>query len=407
MYSNLHFCNDGFLSLIDLTTMGDSCKRDDSKKIGKFDSGLKYALVILLRNKVDVKIVTNGVTYTFDTYVQRDEKTGKTKEVLEIIQDTDGEIEKIPTAFAINMGHEWKFWMAIRELYSNCLDESGQVLQELGESSYDTVISLTGNDLLQSVIDGWDYYFIDKKESVCDMSSISIYDNNDEGHLRIYKGGILVYRDKKMKSRYIYDYPDAEIDEMRVLKGLYDVEHTIEYNICNSSNIEFINSFFKNPIGEFENQLNLSNHLSSAWIDIINAHYIEHGEIDTYKSLLSNFKNDRRIEVGAQMVATQAIQYSQKKVEVQTPEKEEEVILSFEERIKEMCSKNGFKIEVPIIVSKIDDYTCIADISKGVIFVTEEFNDSTMWEIIKAQYRILHTSDPDKIFKDFAQKLKS
>lgn len=405
MYSDLHFCNDGHLSLIDLTTMGDSCKREDSNKIGKFDSGLKYALVILLRHKLDVKIVTNGITYTFDSFVQRDDKTGKTKEVLEIIQDTDGEIERIPTAFALNMGHEWKFWMAIRELYSNCLDENGEVCNDIPSNSYDTVISITGNDQLQAVVDNWEYYFISKRSPICEMSDISVYGNEKDGHLRIYKSGILVYRDNKLKSRYVYDYPNADIDEMRVLKGgIYSVENEIGWAICGTSNVDFINSFFTNPVGEFEAQLRLESSLSQAWIDIINAHYIKYEEIDTYESLLSNFKDDRRIDIGAQMIASKAISYSTKKIEVRTPEREEDVILSFEERIKDICSKKGFEIEIPIVLSNIDGMTCIADVSKKVIFVTEEFNEHTMWEIIKAQYRILHTDDPDKIFKDFAKE---
>ena len=52
----LAFRNQGQLSVLDLTTMGDSIKREDDSKIGKFDSGLKYALAILYRNNVKFRI---------------------------------------------------------------------------------------------------------------------------------------------------------------------------------------------------------------------------------------------------------------------------------------------------------------------------------------------------------------
>ena len=54
--NTITFQNESILSLIDLTTMGDSSKRGDSSKIGKFDSGLKYAMSILYRHGVNINI---------------------------------------------------------------------------------------------------------------------------------------------------------------------------------------------------------------------------------------------------------------------------------------------------------------------------------------------------------------
>lgn len=407
MFRNLLFCNNGTLSLIDLTTMGDSSKRDDSNKIGKFDSGLKYALVILKRNGIDVKITSNDIVYTFDSVVQRDERTGKTKEVLEIVQ-TQGENEiRTPTAFAINMGHEWELWMAVRELYSNCIDEDGTVLNESPNETYDTVIELTGNELLEEIINDWDSYFIDQKIPVCNSSNVSIY-NNDSEYLKIYKNGILIYRDETTKSKYLYDYPHASIDEMRVLNSLSEVEYAVESAICGSSNKEFIKDFIKVEDNcEFEKNLALSNYLSSEWIEVVNDLYKFTGNVTTYKSLMNNFMENSSIDIGAKRVAKRSMSFSEDKVIVKTEEKREEVILTFEEEVKKICFDNGFEVTVPVIISEISGMTCIADIHKKVIYVTKEFTEQNIWEIIKAHYRIHAKEDVDSIFKDYAKMLKS
>ena len=119
---NLYLYNEGELSILDLTTMGDSSKRDNPNTIGKFDSGLKYAIAILLRNDIEFFINSGGDIYTFSKCVVRDDKTGKVKELINVIVNGT---ETYQTAFAVQLGHNWEFWMAIRELYSNCLDMKG------------------------------------------------------------------------------------------------------------------------------------------------------------------------------------------------------------------------------------------------------------------------------------------
>ena len=55
------------MSFLDVTSMGDSSKRGDTTTIGQFDSGLKYAIALLLRNNVDIRIKTDEDEFSFST----------------------------------------------------------------------------------------------------------------------------------------------------------------------------------------------------------------------------------------------------------------------------------------------------------------------------------------------------
>lgn len=56
----VHFITPTRISLINLTTIGDSEKREDETKIGKFSSGQAYATALLLRDNVDIEISIYG-----------------------------------------------------------------------------------------------------------------------------------------------------------------------------------------------------------------------------------------------------------------------------------------------------------------------------------------------------------
>ena len=56
----VHFITPTRISLINLTTIGDSEKREDDTKIGKFSSGQAYATALLLRDNVGMEINIYG-----------------------------------------------------------------------------------------------------------------------------------------------------------------------------------------------------------------------------------------------------------------------------------------------------------------------------------------------------------
>ena len=116
----------------------------------------------------DVKIDTGDRSFTLSEIKQKDDKTGKEKTTIELIDEPrsydDGEACELctenhsdeflhqdghtlcegcrcseaiaeyiesetkyhTTAFSTQLGFNWDFWMSIRELWSNCLDEGGE-----------------------------------------------------------------------------------------------------------------------------------------------------------------------------------------------------------------------------------------------------------------------------------------
>lgn len=109
------------------TTMGVSVKESDTA-IGKFGTGLKYAIAATLRLNGEIAIHVGLDEYVFravDTNIR-----GKTFRVIHC-NDT-------PCGFTTELGKHWKAWQAFRELASNTLDENGTWVREWIEPSADT-----------------------------------------------------------------------------------------------------------------------------------------------------------------------------------------------------------------------------------------------------------------------------
>ena len=103
------FCTPTHLDLPAITIMGVSVK--SAEAIGRFGTGLKYALAWLLRN--GHKVTIDGLE------VSAREVQVRGKAFQQVC------IEDEPCGFTTDLGPDWKGWMAYRELYANTLDESG------------------------------------------------------------------------------------------------------------------------------------------------------------------------------------------------------------------------------------------------------------------------------------------
>ena len=116
------FSNEGELDIRALTTFGLSVKKSESA-IGRFGTGLKYALAVILRNGGSVTINSGANKYTFETRSElfRDEE----KQFVFI--NSGGELN--PLGFTTDLGRDWEDWQAFREIYSNSKDEPGSGIQ--------------------------------------------------------------------------------------------------------------------------------------------------------------------------------------------------------------------------------------------------------------------------------------
>lgn len=94
--------------------------------IGKFGTGLKYAIAVLLREGLGVTIVTPEARYKFVPHVIN--FRGQVAEGI-LMRTWDPNKVSRPKrqelGFTTHYGSNWELWMAFRELHSNTLDEGG------------------------------------------------------------------------------------------------------------------------------------------------------------------------------------------------------------------------------------------------------------------------------------------
>lgn len=110
------FRNAGVIDPRSITTFGVSSKEANSKPIGFFGTGLKYAIAVLLRNKCQITIFSGEKTYEFGVSrakVRNDE--------FEFIQMNGQDL-----GFTTELGKTWEMWQAFRELACNAIDEKGE-----------------------------------------------------------------------------------------------------------------------------------------------------------------------------------------------------------------------------------------------------------------------------------------
>ncbi len=298
------------LSLIDIISMGDSSKRNDPTTIGQFDSGLKYAIALLLRNNVDIEInvYDNDVveTFRFDTFTEKCESTDKEKELIGVTKSTftgyttSDEYHK--TGFAKQLGYNWELWMAFRELYSNMLDEKGYLIDDNDDIPINNGTTITlefdeSNPFYEIYQNK--HLYINTSNRLFSLSpSIDIL-RNDENYLRIYKQNVLVYIDKNKPSLYAYNIRFGEIDERRILNNLYSIEHSIIDAIATTKNEDYLRTIIKHDI-EFDKNEFLSDLVAyQTCNDLINKIvtdvYNEYGEVKSYSWILDLVKKKRRL----------------------------------------------------------------------------------------------------------------
>lgn len=114
------FINSGNLDIRALTTFGVSVKSENS--IGYFGTGFKYALATLLRHGQEVRVYAGDAVYKFEAKPA----TIRGQDFDLIHMSVNGRKAK-DIGITTQAGRNWTLLQAYRELYSNCLDEGGEI----------------------------------------------------------------------------------------------------------------------------------------------------------------------------------------------------------------------------------------------------------------------------------------
>ena len=257
------------------TLIGASTKRGDEEKIGFFGSGLKYAMAVLLRQRVDFFIFSGVKKIEVET--KSEEFRGQTFNQIYI----DGE----KTSMTMEMGIDWKPWYCIREIFCNAIDEGEHKISVIDENdlvpeSNKTTFFIEFTRNFKFLIDNWNLYFTqDRQDLVDSWEGSKIYFGGDEEI--IYRRGVQCYFSKKeydfqevKQSIYHYDIDWAEINESRELVGTYSVYSRLSEEMAKNARPEMVRTLL-DKLESSENYLearfywNSVNFFNDIWLDAI------------------------------------------------------------------------------------------------------------------------------------------
>lgn len=128
----IRFATNSALPIEAATTMGVSVKESEGA-IGKFGTGLKYAIAGILRLGGSVEFLIDDARHVFSA--TDSEIRGKTFRIV----NCNG----VPCGFTTELGKHWEPWMLFRELASNTLDENGNWWHGEGEPPQGTRTLIT------------------------------------------------------------------------------------------------------------------------------------------------------------------------------------------------------------------------------------------------------------------------
>lgn len=237
--------NPGLLDIRAITTFGLHAKPGTDTPIGKFGTGLKYAIAALVRKGCKVQLFIGETEYEF--YTKAAEFRGvdfsqvmmrKRKGLL-----SRWSAEKLP--FTTEHGKFWELWQAFRELHSNTIDEGG-------ETFFDPVVptrNWTAPDKTVFVISGDEYTEAWKnRDKVFLPNALTSREGDDrvqvfnEPSEHMYWRGIRVY-DLEKPSIYTYNIlEDITLTEDRTAKYLFDIMSKITAYVARSKDPRLINA---------------------------------------------------------------------------------------------------------------------------------------------------------------------
>lgn len=275
----LKITNKGKIEANAFTLVGASTKRNDDSKIGFFGSGTKYALAYFFRNNYEVRVFSGVEEIKFDVTEQkfRDE----TFKVIVV----NGKVSSI----TLEMGIQWKLWQAVREFYSNAIDEGLISFEMVDYNSIEdghiivndeTTIYIKSTPELNDLFFNIDEFFLMDRKPIFECEYGAVYPKTGS-KARIYRRGIKAYETNK-NALFDYDLTKLIIDENRLAKYNWQVSEHI-WNIlysCQKKEVirTVLNEYKTNGLIERELDEGIITPntylMSTQWIEAIEGHQV-------------------------------------------------------------------------------------------------------------------------------------
>lgn len=233
----------GLLDVRGFTILGLHAKPNSKNPIGKFGSGLKYAIATLLRLECSIRVFIGKTEYEF--YTSQGDFRGVDYKQLRM-KKREGFTSRwryIELPFTMEFGKFWKSWQAYRELESNTRDESGETfLGEFDQSKlrddYTTIV-VSGRAYEEAYMER-DKVFLPNALTVREGDERVQVFNEPSKHL--YWRGVRVF-DLEKPSVYTYNIlDDMELTEDRTLKYMWDAQSKIAAYVARSKDHKLINA---------------------------------------------------------------------------------------------------------------------------------------------------------------------
>jgi hypothetical protein len=212
----LYIRNAGEIERGALALLGASTKSGD--QIGKFGSGFKYALATLLREQVDFRIFSGLREIPITTEIEK----FRDHEFKVLV------IDGIRTSITTNTGPEWTVRDAIREIWSNAIDEGGAekteaLLIDLRPGT--TTIEIDSNHpSIKAMVSNWSMYFVHDVPA--------LFEHKYRGRIleqpvpNFFRRGVWICEDRERTGIFSYDFIEIDLPESRKIKT-----HSTSYNV--------------------------------------------------------------------------------------------------------------------------------------------------------------------------------
>lgn len=260
--SVVQFRTPGLIPLEAFTLMGINVKTSDHP-IGRFGTGLKYAIAVILREGGIVRVFRDGVEHEF--FLRK--LTFRGEEFRQIgMRRRHGLghwLRPVRLPFTTQLGRDWKLWQAYRELESNTRDEGGETV--LTDSPLEngpgggTVIEVDCRGFSQAIEEEGVFLDTDRVERVFRSPKVDIYDAPSR---YLYCRGIRVY-ELRYPSLFTYDLGRdvVTLTEDRTIANvwsvMWDLARTIQHDVEDNRVLDRI--LEKSDTASFENyELNFS-----------------------------------------------------------------------------------------------------------------------------------------------------